>query len=47
MNERELARMALELLSRAQLTGKEVPAFVEVNNWLQDLVNKPPQENKT
>ncbi len=34
-----LAGMALELLGRATLTGKEVAAFVAVDNWLRSMLD--------
>ena len=41
MNDRnaQLAQAALQFINRAQITGQEVPAFVEVHNWLQAQVN--------
>lgn len=34
-DERNLAQLALTLLKRVQLTGEEVPAYVQVHNWLE------------
>ena len=41
MNDRnaQLAQAALQFINRAQIQGQEVPAFVEVHNWLQAQVN--------
>lgn len=43
-NEAELARVALEFLKRCDLKGGDVPAYVAVNNWLQDKM-APQEEN--
>lgn len=37
----EIAQIALKLLQRVQLTGQEVPAFVQVVNELQKLADTP------
>ena len=42
MNESELAKLALEMLKRVDLKGSEVPAYVEVNNWLNSKVHPGP-----
>ena len=38
MTNQELAKMTLEFMKRVDLKGDEVPAFVAVNNWLQDML---------
>ena len=40
--EQKLARMAMELLTRAPLKGAEVAAYCEVNNWLQAKIDAAP-----
>lgn len=35
MKEEELAKLALQFVGRVNLSAKEIPAFVAVNNWLQ------------
>ena len=37
MTNQELAKMTLEFMKRVDLKGEEVPAYVAVNNWLQDM----------
>lgn len=36
-----VARNALEFLKRVQLAGQEVPAFVDVVNWLRTFAEQP------
>ena len=42
-NEKELATSTLELLKRVDIKGGEVPAFVAINNWLQDKAKDVPE----
>ena len=44
MNESELAKLAFEFLKRVDLKGSEVPAYVEVNNWLTNKINHEPDD---
>lgn len=44
MDEKKLANQALALLQRAQLTGAEVGAWVEVHNWLMSIRDGKPRE---
>ena len=34
----QMAHLTLQMLKRVELKGSEVPAFVEINNWLQAMV---------
>jgi hypothetical protein len=38
-NEQQLAKITLELLKRVDLKGEEVPAYVQVVNWLDTIAN--------
>lgn len=40
VNEAELARGALQLLQRANLAGAEVPAFLAISRWLEDVAGR-------
>lgn len=37
--EAEFAKAALLFLSRVNLTGQEVPAFIDIHNWLNMKAN--------
>jgi hypothetical protein len=43
----EIINTTVQFLQRATLQGNEVPAFIQVMNWLTELqkeLNAPPQE---
>lgn len=41
--EKELAKLALALLQRAELKGQEVQAYVAVSNWLASMAEDTPE----
>ena len=38
MNEEQLVRATLDLVKRCNISGAEVPVYVEINNWLQSML---------
>lgn len=44
MDERQLANLTLQFLKNCPLKGADVPAFVEVNNWLNQKLEHRVQE---
>jgi hypothetical protein len=43
MNEQQLAQLALQFLTRVNLTGQELEAFVVVRNWLVEKSQPQPE----
>jgi len=43
-NESQMAATAMEFMKRCRLEGGEVPAFINVSNWLQAKLNTSGQD---